>query len=296
MMASYSDIQYRIRSELSEISEITFSEEELFAYACEACRILHGMIATINPSFLLTGRKSYSKLVDYMEYEDMRWYADFLIAARLSEENSTIPDYVLPAEYLYLDLNGDGVVNTEDFNRIINLDVFVGESNTLHEWLKTNNKLDPIDYSTLILPEDCMFIHNMYISTSGGNFKMVATNLDVVMYYQATNGTPAYFSRTGNQLMLAPATTEPKNIRLFYVPAFSDPEDDISDFGIPDTFIPFVVEYVVLRAHNRNDRKTLVEQSFLNQKGELIQTILGKEEIHMQTIPTLTNYPYINVR
>jgi len=53
------------------------------------------------------------------------------------------------------------------------------------------------------------------------------------------------------------------------------------------------VEYVVIRAHNRNDRKTLVEQIFLNQKGSLIQSLITKESMEMQIIPTLTNNPYL---
>lgn len=295
-MASYRDLQYRIRSELSELAEITFSEEELFSYACEACRILHGMIATINPSFILTGNKTYSKMEDFLPYEEMQWYEDFTEATRLLADNEADPEYELPEEYMYLDVLGDGTIGTDDFNAIIAKDVMVGETNLMYDWLVMNNKLDDIDFSILPLPEDCMIIHNLYIATSGGIFKMLSTGLDTVMYYQASYGLPGYFTRVGNSMYLAPKPECPKGIRLFYVPVYTDPENEREDFGIPDTFIPFVVEYVTLRAHNRNDRKTLVEQSFLNQKGELIQNILGKEEVHLQTIPTLTNYPYINVR
>ena len=295
-MASYMDIQYRIRSELSELAEITFSEEELFSYACEACRILHGMIATINPSFILTGNKTYSKMEDFLPYEEMQWHEDFVEASRLLADNEATPDYELPEEYMYLDVLGDGTVGADDFTAIIAKDTIAGETNLLYDWLATNNKLDTMDFSILPLPEDCMIIHNMYISTSGGIFKLLATGLDTVMYYQASYGSPSYFSRVGSSLYLAPKPEYPKTIRLFYVPVYSDPEDYRDDFGIPDTFIPFVVEYATLRAHNRNDRKTLVEQSFLNQKGELIQNILGKEEVHLQTVPTLTNYPYNRVR
>lgn len=295
-MASYSDIRYRVRSELSEISEITFSEEELFTYACEGGRLLHGMIATINPSFLLTGKKAYNKLSDYLNYEDMRWNIEFRVAARLSDESSALPDWELPGEYAYLDLDEDGFVTAADYNAILDMDVYKGEVNQLHKWLVEHNKADAIDFSTLTIPNDCMFVYNMYIHTTGGRFKMVSTSLDVVMYYQAIKNTPAFFTRTGNQLIIAPFIDTPADITLYYIPAFMDPIDDITDFGLPETFTPFIVEYTILRAHNRNDRKTLVEQSFLNQKGELIQAILGREEVHLQTVPTLTNHPYINVR
>lgn len=287
MMANYKDLFYRVRSELSEISEITFSEEELFGYACEGARILHGMIATINPSFLLSDPYYYNKLSAYLPYTSMGWYADYVTASQSAS---------LPEQFRYLDINEDGVVDVSDYNAIVAKDVFDGVTNTLYTWLLQNNKGDSIDFSVLPLPRDCMFVHDLYITESGRNFKLLHTNLDNVIFYQAINQVPSYYTRTGNNVRLAPSINQPTNIKLFYIPTYTDPATDETDFGIPDTFIPFVVEYVVLRAHNRNDRKTLVEQSFLNQKGELIQSILGKESMHIQVIPTLTNYPYTNVR
>lgn len=297
-MATYNSIKYRIRSELSEVSEITFSDEEMFLYTCEAGNMLHGMIATINPSFLLTGYKTYSKMNDYLPYEQMRWYSDFNEAAMLSAANDTNPDFELPEEYRYLDINMDGYVTTADFNAILGMDVYDIDSNGMYDWLRSNHKLDSIDFSQIAIPSNCMFLYNLYFTdySSEHTFKLALTNLDNVIYHQSSVGMPAMYTRVGNYIKMAPSISEPSLLQLYYVPSYTPPVDEFGDLGVPDAFVPFVVEYAVLRAHNRNDRKTLVEQSFLNQKGELIQSILGREETHIQVIPTLTNNPYRNVR
>ena len=53
-MATFSDISTRIRQELSEQAEITFSDTELFSYAKEGAKLLYSMIATMNSTYLLT--------------------------------------------------------------------------------------------------------------------------------------------------------------------------------------------------------------------------------------------------
>lgn len=294
-MATFRDINYRIRSELSELSEITFSDEELFLYVVEGARIVHGMIATINPSFLLSGKKTYDKLTDYGPYEGMQWYKDYVRARELLLENGVDPYYVLPEYYQYLDVLNDGDINDDDYDAITAMDVFSGETNTLFEWLKLNNKVDDIDFSQLTIPTDCMFIYSMYVPVGTQMYKLSPTNLDRIMFFQ-DGDVPSMFCRTGSYVNIAPNPRKPIGIKMFYVPTYTAPTTETQDFNIPDMFMNFAVEYAILRAHNRNDRKTLVEQVFLNQKGELIQNILQKEEIYLQVIPTLTNYPYTNFR
>ena len=53
-MATFADISTRIRQELSEQAEITFSDTELFNYAKEGAKLLYSMIATMNSTYLLT--------------------------------------------------------------------------------------------------------------------------------------------------------------------------------------------------------------------------------------------------
>lgn len=292
-MANFLDINFRLRSELSELSEITFSDEELFLYVVEGSRLMHGMIATINPSFLLSGKKIYEKVSDYTPYTSMEWYSDYQAAVALLEENGADPYYVLPEKYQYLDVNNDGTVNLSDYNAIVALDVITSGTNSLYTWLDSNDKLTTVDFSTLTLPTDCMFIYGVYITIDNQTYKMSPTNLDRIMFFQ-DGEYPTMFCRVGNNLQVAPAPTEPVKITLYYVPSYIAPTTESGDFNISDMFMPFVIEYAVLRAHNRNDRKTLVEQVFLNQKGELIQNLLQREEIHLQVVPTLTNYPYLS--
>ena len=280
-MSTYNSIKNRIRLELSEMAQITFLDEELLAYTIEGCRILHGIIASINPLFVMSGKKTYFKLSDYLPYNAMQWYTDYLEASQLV------------AVHNYLDVNEDGVVNELDYNSIVAMDTTIDGVNQMYEFLKANNKASEIVLEEIPLPDNCMFIDNIFVQKDGANYRLLPKNLDIVMYHQATIGTPFMFCRTGNKLTISPTPDKFYKYTLAYASSYIEPVAFDDGLSIPDMFIPYVVEYVVIRAHNRNDRKTLVEQIFLNQKGSLIQSLITKESMEMQIIPTLTNNPYL---
>lgn len=279
-MATYNSIRNRIRLELSELAQITFLDEELFAYTIEGCRLLHGMIASINPFFVLSGKKVYNKLSDYIPYTSMQWYNDYLEASQLV------------ATHDYLDVNLDGVVDQLDYNSIIAMDANIDGVNQMYEFLKINNKLD-IDLTELPLPDNCMYISDLFIQFNSTKYKLSPVNLDIVMYNQINDATPTVFCRTGNKLTLSPTPDKFYKYTLSFAENYIEPVAYDDGLSIADMFVPYVVEYVLLRAHNRNDRKTLVEQIFLNQKGSLIQSLITKESHQMQIVPTLTNNPYL---
>lgn len=280
-MATYNTIKNRIRLELSEIAQITFLDEELFLYAIEGCRLLHSMIATINPFFVLDGKKTYNVLNDYKSLHSMQWYRDYLEASQLT------------ATHDYLDINLDGVVDDLDYASIIAMDSNISGVNQMYEFLLANNQADEVSITELPLPDNCMFISDLFIESDHGRYKLAPTNLDIVIYNQSNKGTPTVFCRTGNKLTLSPTPDKFYKYILTYASSYIEPVAYDDGFSMPDMFIPYVVEYVVLRAHNRNDRKTLVEQIFLNQKGSIIQALVTKESHLMQIVPTLTNNPYL---
>ena len=221
-MATFSDISTRIRQELSEQAEITFSDTELFSYAKEGAKLLYSMIATMNSTYLLT-------------------------------------------EYVLDDLTFPTLTPT---------------------------------VTTITLPTDCMFIDEIIINLDTLSTKARQTILSEVRIskYSGIQGVPTIFSRMGTTLEFAPTPNDTYEVHIFYVPKYTEPDTILEDFGIDDTFVPYIVEYVTLRAHNRNDRYTLVEQMFLNQKGEILQTLLHKEDPKMMVEPTLTNFPYLQTR
>ncbi len=51
-----------------------------------------------------------------------------------------------------------------------------------------------------------------------------------------------------------------------------------TDFGIGTGFDSMIVEYTIIRAHNRNVRQPIVEQQFFNLKSETLRQILNKRQ------------------
>jgi len=155
------------------------------------------------------------------------------------------------------------------------------------------------------LPSNCMFINYIMVSKYDVNGTFVGltalrnTLLPEAKSAQNCTGDPSVFSRLGNSIMIGPlpdaSTTDTYTLEIYYVPSYTVPTTMDTDLGLADMFIPFVIEYVGMRAHNRNNRQTLVEQIFLNQKGQLIQSLLNQESQTFQVIPTLTNPPYSNL-
>lgn len=157
---------------------------------------------------------------------------------------------------------------------------------------------------TISLPSTCMFIQYVIVYQYDSSGNLVTMNtlrntlLPEVKAAQSANALPSVFTRLGNSILIGPApetTSYTYTLEVYYVPTYTAPSTMDSEIGLSDMFIPFIVEYVCMRAHNRNNRQTLVEQIFLNQKGQLIQSLLTQESQTFQVIPTLTNPPYSNL-
>lgn len=212
-MATFDGIRSRISYDLSETAPITFTEDELFQYVIEGSRLLHRVLTTIAPSFLLVQAPS----------------ALFTVG----QVSVTLPVDVL----------------------------------TLYEFIvEYNSKLTSLTH----------------------------TNLTTVLAHQSSVGVPQLWTRVKGGIQIAPVPDAAYPYTLYYVPQYLPPTLTADDLGIPDAFADFAVEYAVVRAHNRNDRQTLVEQSFLNLKLDAIKAVVNSESEHTVIAPTMT-VPYWQV-
>ena len=213
-MATFESIRSRISYDLSETAPITFTEDELFQYVIEGSRILHRMLTTIAPSFLLVQTP--------------------------------------PATFV-------------------------------------------VDTTAVALPPDVSTLYEFVVSYSGRCSALTHTNLTTVLAHQSTNGVPQMWTRVRDGIQVAPVPDSDYPYVIYYVPQYVPPVLTSEDLGIPDAFADFAAEYAVIRAHNRNDRQTLVEQSFLNLKLDAIKAVVNSESEHTIIAPTLT-VPYWQVR
>lgn len=212
-MATFDGIRSRISYDLSETAPITFTEDELFQYVIEGSRLLHRVLTTIAPSFLLVQAAS----------------TPFTIGQ-----------------------------------------------------------------STIVLPTDVLTLYEFIVSYQGKFTALTHTNLTTVLAHQSSSGVPQMWTRVKGGVQIAPLPDAEYAYMLYYVPQYIPPVATTDDLGIPDAFADFAVEYAVVRAHNRNDRQTLVEQSFLNLKLDAIKAVVNSESEHTVIAPTLT-VPYWQV-
>lgn len=205
-MVAFDNIRSRISYDLSETAAITFTDDELFQYAIEGARLLHRVIVTVAPSFLLNS------------------FTGSFVPGR---SDVTLPDSVL----------------------------------TVYEFV--------------------------VVSCSGTIHSLMHTNLSTVASKQGSFNLPLCWTRLSGGVQVAPVPDAAYNYTVYYVPKYVAPNNSRESLGIPDVFSDFVVEYVIVRAHNRNDRQTLVEQSFLNLKLDSIKSVVNTESEHVVIHPSL---------
>ncbi len=147
------------------------------------------------------------------------------------------------------------------------------------EWLvevETYTVSSSEDVPTIDVPANTMYIY--FICNSDGKQLIKVPIQDC--YYYLLNETPSsikFWARQKNLIIFAPKPSADTTIYLFRIPY---PEEIISvsdTVPLDEVFHQFIVEYAVIRAHNRNERPTLVEQNFMTVKLDAIRSVLNKE-------------------
>lgn len=147
--------------------------------------------------------------------------------------------------------------------------------------------------STVQLPTDLLALKYLYLKSQTINrYRCIPTDIETLNEHADTSGTPLYFSRIGTTLELAPVPDIQYDIILYYLPKYTAPNVYDDSIGIPDEFVEFVVDYVVIRAKNRSDRNTIVEQNFINLKLNAIKSVLYSESEEIQVKGTLFESHY----
>ena len=152
------------------------------------------------------------------------------------------------------------------------------------EWLLTQVSITAPSGSFLIdLPTDCMYVRS--ISRKDDGVFLSKVPVEDCWKMTTTSGNPSYWARYGqNQLLIAPKPQEDTDLYLFYIPYAQD-LSSTDEIPLPAPFHQFIVEYAVIRAHNRNERPSLVEQNFLVLKLDMIRSILNAEGSLMTASP-----------
>ena len=136
------------------------------------------------------------------------------------------------------------------------------------------------------LPSDIMLLGDIWVSDSSGMmYKVVRVGKRTTLLYTSTFGIPKYATVYGTKLVIAPKPSSDIITYLYYVPVYTPPTTFDDDIGLNPMFDMMVVEYAIIRAHNRNARQPVVEQQFFNLKSETLRQILnrmGDEKITMK--------------
>lgn len=102
-------------------------------------------------------------------------------------------------------------------------------------------------------------------------------DMPTVRKSQMSSGIPICYHRLVSTLQLGPKLNGDYNIEIYYIPTMTELTAYSSYFSpIPDAFVDLIVEYVVIRANNSNNRQTIVEQQFMNLKSDIIRAMLVK--------------------
>lgn len=136
------------------------------------------------------------------------------------------------------------------------------------------------------LPSDCLFLSSLWVTDSSGyTTPIVHVGKHTIMEYSALSGKPQYYTVYGTTIQVAPKASTDFTVTMFYVPVYTPPTSFDADLGISSIFDTLIVEYVIIRAHNRNTRQPVVEQQFFNLKSETLRNILnrfGDEKLTMK--------------
>jgi len=157
------------------------------------------------------------------------------------------------------------------------------------DWLSQSVEvtIPALSYSTAI-PPDSTYI---YFVMDENGMKLTKLPLDQCFSIIKTSSPSKalYWARQGKNLVVAPVPGVDQKLYIFYIPAPPNVSSLGDEVPLDEIFHPFIVEYAVIRAHNRNERPTLVEQNFLSLRLETIRSILGAEG-SLRNIDTSINW------
>lgn len=145
----------------------------------------------------------------------------------------------------------------------------------------------------LTLPTGCQTIYDVIISDGTNKWYLEPTDLRTISLGHNQTGSPIKWTRFGSSyLWVAPKADGDYTATIYYVPNYTAPTTTSGDLGVPDIFRDFIVDYVVVRARNRDDRMTITEQNFLNLKLDTIKAMVAQESEHTYIRGTLFYDPY----
>jgi len=149
--------------------------------------------------------------------------------------------------------------------------------------------------SSFAEPANALFIDTLWVKNSAGNYsKFIKTDEKTVMTSLNHSGIPVYWFNFGDTVYFAPKASDDFDIVVFYVPKYVRPTTYDTDFGIGTEFDSMIVEYTIIRAHNRNVRQPIVEQQFFNLKSETLRQILNKrQDARLSLDKTMFNPDYL---
>ena len=136
------------------------------------------------------------------------------------------------------------------------------------------------------LPSDLMILGDIWVSDDSNYvYKVVRSGKRTTLPYTSVSGIPKYATVYGSKLILAPKPSSTLTVNIYYVPVYTPPTTFDGDLGLNSMFDVMIVEYAIIRAHNRNARQPVVEQQFFNLKSETLRQILnrmGDEKLTMK--------------
>lgn len=131
--------------------------------------------------------------------------------------------------------------------------------------------------SSFAEPTDSLFIDTLWIKDASDHYyKFIKTDEKTVMNALNISGRPQFWFNYGRTVYFSPKASNDFTVIVYYVPKYIMPKTYDDDLGIGQEFDSMIVEYAIIRAHNRNVRQPIVEQQFFNLKSETLRQILNK--------------------
>lgn len=158
--------------------------------------------------------------------------------------------------------------------------------------------------SSFTAPSSCVVILSILavlLDSEGNDSAVIELNkreIEWVRRYQIYTTFPKYWTRVGTTIHIAPKLNDNYRIEVYYVPSYTPPtsfDAVLLPTQIPTLVDKYISEYVIIRAKNRNDTPTLLEQQFLNLFSETIRSaVISEEPIRQMRGTTFDSY-YANL-
>jgi len=151
------------------------------------------------------------------------------------------------------------------------------------------------DGYALAIPADCQTVYDVICSDGTDQWYLEMSDLRTITLGHNQTGKPIKFTRFGSSyLWVGPKADGAYTVLLYYVPCYVAPTSTSEDLGVPDYLLDFIVDYVIVRARNRDDRVTMTEQNFLNLKLDTIKSMVNQENEHTYIRGTFFSTPYFS--